>query len=520
LGAVSRGEAESDRRRKGGFEQVIYLPVRRTRQIPYQEIGLVLGLLACAFLLIATFRLGYGVYAGVAAALFPAVLLGLRWPTATAVTFIAFTPINRFVIMIVYHYSHSAPLTKGLELWKEAILGAILARVLYDLLFRPDRKHKVFAMDILVVFFILISVVYLAYPGPFDQQLFSLLQGFRADTVFMLAYFAGRGLHVNRKRLRWIMAAIIPGSILVGVVAVFQFVEPTLANRFFEYLGYSDFVQFQGNIGDPIAVRNRDLPGAETLPRASSLILGDLALSFYQVLTVSLAAAMFYSARRLRSVVLNGLFLVLMFVTLVMTLSRSAIASCAGAIMVAAVMARSTLRLAVVGVLGVCVVALILVTGYIKITTVEALVNFSDPSSVVHGNQLSKSIAIIATHPFGQGLATAGSIGQQLAGKDAITNESWYLQIGTEMGILAMVVYLILVAGAMLIALRQFFKVQDYWLRTLTLTVAMTAGAMLVLGNFLHSWENTPLSIVFWLLAGIAVRASSLEKAPEFSEEL
>lgn len=497
---------------------MLYLPALRTRRIPYLEIGLILALLFCAMVLSLAFRAGFGVFAGIGALLLPIAFLALRWPTATAVTFIAFTPVNRFVIMIVYHYSHSLPLTKGIELWKETVLGAILVRVVYDLLFTPDRKHKVIPMDILVIFFILISVVYLAYPGPFNQQFFALLQGFRSDTVFMLAYFAGRGLHLNRKHLRWLMVAIIPGSILVAAVAVFQFVEPTLANRFFEYLGYSDFVAFQGNIGDPIAVRNRDLPGADTLPRASSLLLGDLALSFYQVLTVSLAAAMFYCARRLRSVVLNGLFLALMFVTLVMTLSRSAIASSAGAIAVAAVMTRSTLRFAAVGALGVVIAALVLVSGYIKISTVGALVNFQDASSVVHENQLSKSVTIIVSHPLGQGLATAGNIGQQLGGADAITNESWYLQIGTEMGILAMVVYVALVAFAMVLALRQFFKVKDYWLRTLTLTVAMTAGAMLVLGNFLHSWENTPLSIVFWMLAGIAVRAADLEKSAGFGE--
>jgi hypothetical protein len=279
-------------------------PLRR--RLPYLEIALATGLAVCSVTLLGVFLNGLGIYAGIGALLLPLAVLALRWPTATSVAFIAFTPVNRFVIMLVFHYSHSTLATKGVELWKETILGAILVRVLYDLLFTPDRKHKVIPMDILVIFFILISFIYLAYPGPFNQQFFALLQGFRSDTVFMLAYFAGRGLHLNREQLRWIMVAIIPGSILVAAVAIFQFIEPALANRFFESLGYSDFVQFQGNIGDPIAVRNRDLPGADTLPRASSLLLGDLALSFYQILTVSLAAAMFYCARRLRSVVQNS----------------------------------------------------------------------------------------------------------------------------------------------------------------------------------------------------------------------
>jgi hypothetical protein len=492
------------------------LPARKP--VPFFAIGLAIGLTICSVILIALLH-RFGAYAGAGVVILLAVALGLRWPIATAVTFIAFTPVNRFVIMLVYHYSHSLILTKGVQVWKEAILGAILVRVAYDLLFTPDRKHKVLPVDILALGFVLVGVVYLVYAGPLDSDFFTRVQGLRADTVFLLAYFAGRGLHLNRARLRWIVVAIIPGTLLVAAVAVFQFLAPGIANGLFETLGYSDFVRFQGDIGDQIAVRNRDIPGAESLPRASSLLLGDLALSFYQVLTVSLAAAMFYGARRLRSVVMNGLFLALMFATLVMTLSRSAIASAGGAIALAAMVARSSGRVLVLGALGLVATALIILSGYIKLTTVEAMVNFSDASSIKHVALIEQSLSLIVQYPLGRGLGTAGNIGQQLQGVDAITNESWYLQIGTEMGVIGMVVYLALVALVMIIALRQFLKVHDYWLRTITLTVAATACAMLVLGNFLHAWENTPLSMVFWLFAGIAVRAHSLEAAADFNEE-
>jgi hypothetical protein len=488
------------------------------KRFPTFEVGFYGGLALCSLVLILGFASGFGTYLTAAAVVAPVALIAMRWPTATAVTFIAFTPLNRFVIMLIYHYTHSLLVTKSVSLWKEAILGAILARVLYDLLFTPYRKHTLLPLDFVALFFVLIGVLYLIYPGTLNSDFFTRLQGLRADTVFVLAYFAGRGLHLNRARLRWIVTAIIPGTLLVGVVAVFQFVEPGIANRLFEYFGYSEFVRFQGNIGDQIATRNRDLPGAESLPRASSLILGDLALAFYQVLTVALAAAMFYGARRLRSVVMNGLFLGLMLTTLAMTLSRSAIASAGAAIALAALAARSFGRLALLGTLGVVVGMLIILSSFIKITTVQAMFNFGDASAVKHVVALEKSVSLIADYPLGRGLGTAGNIGQQQQGSEGITNESWYLQIGTEMGVLGMVVYLALVFLVMIVALRQFFKVHDYWLRTITLTVATTACAMLVLGNFLHAWENTPLSIVFWLFAGIAVRAQALETQADFEE--
>jgi hypothetical protein len=37
-----------------------------------------------------------------------------------------------------------------------------------------------------------------------------------------------------------------------------------------------------------------------------------------------------------------------------------------------------------------------------------------------------------------------------------------------------------------------------------------------VLGNFLHAWENTVLSIFIWLMAGLALRARSLEASEEY----
>src|ERR1700686_3943916 len=103
------------------------LPVRKP--LPFFAIGFAIGLTICSVILVTLMRY-FGAYAGAGVVVLLLVVLGVRWPTATAVTFIAFTPVNRFVIMVVYHYSHSLVLTKGVELWKEAILGAILVRVL------------------------------------------------------------------------------------------------------------------------------------------------------------------------------------------------------------------------------------------------------------------------------------------------------------------------------------------------------------------------------------------------------
>jgi O-Antigen ligase len=502
---------------------VIYGQARRIRG---DDVALGAFVAFCCLLLIYAFhspieimKFPLAIWASLAAFLLPAAILAIRFPVATACAFIAFTPFNRFAIMLVYHFSGSATITKGFQLWKEALLGAIIVRLVFDLAFTRNRGNVLRFMDILVLGFIGIGMVYLIYPGPVNIDVYTRFEGLRSDTEMLVAYYAGRGLQLNRRKLRWILLSIVPGSVLVGLVALWQFVSPESANSVFNALGYPQFVAYQGMLGDFEAVRTRDIPGADTLPRASSLLLSDLALSFFQVYTVALAAAMFFCARKLRDTAVQGAFLALMFTTLVVTLSRSAIMCSAGALLGTVVFLRRPGRFAILGVVGVGLLLFVVTTGFVHLTTIEAMVNFQDPSSLQHQADLQVSLQAIKQYPFGRGIGTAGNVGQQQLGSAGITNESWYLQLGTEMGVWTMVLYGVLVALVALMGLWNYLKVTDYWLRVLCLTMAGSAAAMFVLGNFLHAWENTPLSIVFWLLAGILWRAPQLEASPEYWEE-
>ena len=490
------------------------------------DLAIAFGFLFCLLFLVWSFKaplrvltFPLGLWVGLAFSVIPLAVLAVRWPVATACAYLAFTPFNRFGIMLVYHFTGSSTITKLFQGWKEVLLGALLVRIVYDLLYTPERRHRILFMDLLVLTFVLLGTLYMLWPGPLDLDMFTRFEGWRSDIEFMLAFYVGRGLHLNRAKLRWLFMAILPGSVIVGVVALWQFVSPTTANSVFDSLGYSKFVAYQGMLGDNEAVRTRDIPGAETLPRASSLLLSDLALSFFQVFTCSLAAAMFFAARRLRDVVAAGALLALMFVALVVTLSRSSIACGAGALAAAAVYARSMFRVLVLGLVGAAIVALVIVVGFVHLSTVQSMVDFKDPSSIQHAEELRASLVAMQEYPFGRGIGTAGHVGQQQLGNAGITNESWYLQLGTEMGVWTLLLYAVLVAIACVVAAFNYLKVSDYWLRVLCLTVAAAAGAMLVLGNFLHAWENTPLSVAFWLLAGVAWRARDLEASPEYAPE-
>ncbi|HEY1421111.1 MAG TPA: hypothetical protein VGG90_10425, partial [Candidatus Dormibacteraeota bacterium] len=361
---------------------MIYLPTTRQWRLPELP-GLLVpaGVAGLALVVIALMRIGLAFIAAGLVLLVVLCVLAISHPLATSIFMVAYTSVNRFVVMLALHYTGSVGLTKALELWKEGVLAILILRVLYELLFTPYRSHTIKFMDLLVAFFIAVSAVYVIYPGPLNVDLFTRLQGFRTDTVFMFAYFIGRGLHVRRRDVRWLVLVMVAGSVLTGAVAVWQISDSAGANQAFNNLGYQDFSVLQTGTTGPGVVRARDLPGAALLPRASSLQLSDLALAFYQLLAVALAAAMYFLSRRRIERVVTGVFLAAMIATIVLTATRSAIGSALGGGLAAAAVSGQILKMAVFALLVGAVTVIALAYGPVSSGGLFALVNFQDRSS-------------------------------------------------------------------------------------------------------------------------------------------
>src|ERR1700682_5777648 len=298
-----------------------------------------------------------------AAALMVVVLISVvtwRWPVAVTVVFVALIPVNRFLILLLFHFTHSDTLTKFAQLWKDWLLVLLLARVVHVALFSKDSK-TVKVLDVLVFAFIALTLVYLVWDGGGSGvDVTTRIYGARLDAFFLIAYFVGRGLTLERKHVRRIALALIPGSVLVGLVALWQMIQPAGTNRLLDALDYQGFMRLQGTTGEAIAVRARFFQGG-SIPRASSLMLGDLALAFFQIFVVALAAAIFFTARTNRARIWSGAFLLLMAATEVMTVTRSATIGVLVVIAVLAILAMAVFRLALFGLIGGlgCVIALL-----------------------------------------------------------------------------------------------------------------------------------------------------------------
>lgn len=135
---------------------------------------------------------------------------------------------------------------------------------------------------------------------------------------------------------------------------------------------------------------------------------------------------------------------------------------------------------------------------------------FRPSSTQGHFERMSEGISAIFFHPFGSGLGDAGPASARFAapGETGFLPESWYLQVGIESGFLGIFLF----CGILFLVGKKLFESKNEFAAPLFLGLVGISGAAM----FLHSWEDSAVSLVFWGLAGIAL---SEEKKRGFFEK-
>lgn len=494
-------------------DSYLFAPAAHSDDRAYRVL-LVLAALVCAGLI--SLGIAFGLIKELlflAAATIGAILVW-RMPQLATIFLVAFTPVNRFVIFVGFKFVSNVTLLHGVQLWKDAIIAVLLVRVIHEALLRR-RGPRIYMLDLFIVMFLLLNLAYVAYPGTVeDSSLIGRLLGFRLDAYFLFAYFVGRGLTLKRRHVRWIIMGIIPGSVLVALVAGWQWVFPGMANNLWNSLGYQAFVDAVHGSSD-IPVRTRDLAGL-SIPRSSSLLMGDLALAFYQLMLIPIAAGLVLVQRKTSGVLqLAALsFLLLMLATLAWSGARSAIVAAPISLALLVVCTKSWGKgvAASVGAIPLLIVALLVLGQGSTGDWFSSLFSTGEGSASAHTDALERAVSVIRHEPLGQGLGTSHTVGYQLDVRESFATESWYLQLGTEIGIFGIFLYSIVILAATIAPLLAAAKVKDSWLRALALGAGGGGMGFLLVGLVLHVWEAPVIAAVFWLLVGIAVRAPQLEE--------
>jgi hypothetical protein len=423
--------------------------------------------------------------------------------------------LHTFLMVLVYHFAQNTMVLKIAQVWKEVVVFVLLAKVLERAINRRTMP-RIHILDLGIFLFILSGVAYLAYPSSLQETtFFTKLLGLRADAFFLLAYFIGRGIPINKRQLRVLIIAFGLTAFVVAIPAALQFAAPGATNNFFERISYPEYMEIQrGDQAIQFVVRERYVSGA-AIPRASSFFLSDLALAFYTLLSVPLATSLLFNLVRLKEKLLAYVLFIASAITSILTGTRSALIALVPALAALVVRGRKLL-LSLLVALQVAVV-LLLVIYFMDITPDLLRDIFSPGEASVQGHlsALDQSIEVILEEPMGRGLGTAGQIAQRFTPQQGITNESWYLQIATEIGFLPALLFLLITVVFCVAAFLKYGDVTDPWLKSLCLGMGGATVGFGLVSITLHAWEGLTTSIVFWLFAGFVVRAQDLDQDQE-----
>src|SRR5437867_9616924 len=111
---------------------MLYQQALHHRTFRRRDIALLLG---AAFFLFAANAVGATVIVAILALVAILGVIAFRMPVWTAVFFVAFTPVNRFVIQATFHIAGLDAFASIALLWRDALLAILCARMIYDALF-------------------------------------------------------------------------------------------------------------------------------------------------------------------------------------------------------------------------------------------------------------------------------------------------------------------------------------------------------------------------------------------------
>ena len=475
----------------------------------------IVGLMAVGGFFLFLFTAGsFGLLAGLAAVAV-VLLIGIwTWPYVGLLALVIGGALHPFFMLLIFNFTGPGPALKAVQSWKEVIVLVVLVRVVHMVLL-ARRPVRLTPLDFLVGAFILCGLFYLGHPGsvqeediPFTTRIF----GLRADGFFFLAYFVARGMSIAEPTLRRLIVTFLIVSFIIAIVAPFQFVAPGATNALFDSLGFSDYLNAQrGDQGTYYAIRQNEIPGL-LIPRASSLLLSDLALAFYMLLAVPLSGAVFTLFNKPLARITMNVLVLLNIAALGLTVTRTAIlASVPMLIVLFARWRGAFLGLLLVAQLAIGVAVGASAMGF-SLDTVKEIFSSKDQSFQAHMVALQNSVDILQEYPAGRGLGTAGQIAQRFGAAEGVTNESWYFQIATEMGVLGMLIWIAITLTFPVVMLVRYTQVRNPWIKALCLGLGCSMVGYAFASITLHAWENLAASIIFWLFAGFAVSGPALEK--------
>jgi hypothetical protein len=440
-----------------------------------------------------------------------AVLLWLR-PKWLVWGVIALIPFHALITLILVGTLRVPTIIPRLFItWKEVVLAAIASYVGLRTLQAGKLPFRIGWLDALIIAYFTIGLLYVMAPSDL-ANLEVKFRGFKVDAFFFLAYFVARSIVWSRREIRITLALIFSLGALAALTAIVErFVLPA---NFLLRIGYTNFAVFQGyDLNDRTFFWTPySLPasfygwlGGHLVNRAGSFYVSPLGYAFASLLFVSSAYSFFLNAKSHSRKMMFGVLTLLLILGAALSYTRSTLASLFFCLFLLTLwLFRPASRLLLATTLALLLALSMVFLVIPSNSSISYL--FGDKSTQAHIRGWMDSFEVMTSQPLGQGLGTAGSVAHTFLKGKGVSNESWYFQIATEMGILAMLLFVGIILYWLALCLRIARHSQDSLIKPFAWGLFGAGVGLTLNGLVLHVWLEPHVALTYWILAGMLYR--------------
>ena len=457
------------------------------------------------------YQLAYLVY------LIPLLLITLliylyKKPFWGIITLVFLLPFHAFLWMTIRnHFGLTGDQSFWIAFWKEALIIIIILVIISKSIIQKKLPFKIITLDWLIFILFILGGLSILYG---TKNLSQGLWGLRTDFEFFLTYFIARSIIRNKYQLKILFITILGSGFLVVIFGILQtyYWLPDFLTRF----GYTL------NAWTP----NGPLQAYQTvdnLIRIISTFSGAIQLGPYLAILILLALSLALFIKNKLIKVFLVLFSVICLFPLYYTFTRSAwLGLIVGLFVLFLIIIKDKINLShkrIISLLLVIIFLCLLGFGsYVffksNILYEQTFFNkffYHGSSTFGHTQGIIESLKIIKDNPLGLGLGKSGLV--TLRFNQRFLSENWYLQITTEMGVLALIIFI----AIMIIFIRLIYLLyrdgKDLFIKGLSLGTLLSFICFSVVGFFLHAWgDNTVVALIFWILAGGLIEYHILNK--------
>lgn len=433
-------------------------------------------------------------------------VLAVRRPDRALLALIAFLPFQALVFAGLWSLGMPASIVRHLSAWKEILaLGVVLSGV--GAFLRSGRQADL--LDRLALAFVLFAGLYLLLqpeivPSAPSSSSIRLLS-FREDAGFVLLFLGARHAPLGPGFVPRAARTLLFVAALTAAIGCYEAISSSGWNRFvvhtIRYPAYQATV-LGTQPPNPADILTYTYIGGTRVVRIGSVFLNELNFAFYLILPFALGLERCIRRNASPAVVIAT---ALVGAALLLTETRSALLGALVVVLSALAPAAGRERhwrtqvTLVLAALALVAVPLAVSSGVVR--RFGQVNNQHNQSTAGHIAGFWSGLRTIESHPLGQGLGTAAGIGQRFSVTGYQVPENTYLDVGDELGVVPMLIFVAL-ALCLVLWLRRVARVRG---DPLASAVWAASAGIALTAWFLQTWLDFGVAWTFWGIAGAVV---------------